>query len=42
MIEPGTAKGEKYIVEKDDWIMFLNNWEDHEKKYFNQRCYIIH
>lgn len=31
MIESGTAKGEKYIVEKDDWTMFLHTWEDHEK-----------
>lgn len=31
MIEPGTAQGEKYIVEKDDWTMFLHTWEDQEK-----------
>lgn len=24
MIEPGTAQGGKYIVEKDDWTMFLH------------------
>lgn len=31
MIEPGTANGEKYIIEKDDWTMFLHTWEDQEK-----------
>lgn len=31
MIEPGTAKCEKHIVEKEDWTMFLHTWEDQEK-----------
>ena len=31
MIEPGTAKNDKYIVEKNDWTMFLHTWEDKEK-----------
>ncbi len=30
MIEPGTAKNEKYIVEKNDWTMFLHTWENNE------------
>ncbi len=30
MIEPGTCEDRKYIVERDDWTMFLHTWEDRE------------
>lgn len=31
MIEPGTTNDRKYIVEHDDWTMFLHTWEDQDQ-----------